>query len=199
MIAPGVIPDRIFHHNLRVHGIVARLSVSSSLSAPTESLADRDARELLPLGEPNLVIHRSSSGTRIHNIRPGADATFSVHFPIVAAERFLGLASVTRLYLGAVSVDFRVLGSRGSVVRVSVYDGPDQIVAFSGLSLSGDHPDERFELDEIKPFSRGLDVVLTLGTPLGLESSFEFRSVGVTLVTRGPALSPDDMVLAQPE
>ena len=206
MTLPAAFPDRLFHHNLRVHGIVAQLSVSSSLTVPaTETFAETDARELSHLSESHLVIHRSSAGTRIHRIRPAADATFSVAFPFVTPERMMGSRSVPRLYLGAIDVDFRVLsgqpnlGVQGQVDAVSAYDGPDRIAHFSGLSLSGDHEDERFELDQIQTFTRGLIVVLTLGTPLGFESSFEFRSAGITLVTRGWApLAPGDLVLEAP-
>ena len=191
MVFPGF-PDRYFHHELRVHGIVAQLTVSSSLGQTGETQAEIDKRELTHLDEISLVIHKSTAGTRIHNIISAADTTFSVHFPAVAPASFVaqGGGGSRQLYLSGISVDFRVLSSMGSVEEVSVYDCDSEIASFLNLGWTGNHPDERLDLDSIKAFSRGLDIVLTLGTPLGHASSFEFRSAGVTLVTRGPGLVP---------
>ncbi len=77
---------------------------------------------------------------------------------------------------------------RGSVVEVGAWDGGQRIAHFPGLDLRGDQPDVTLTLDDIAPFERGLDVALTLSTPLGFATGFVFRSAGVTLVTAAGVL-----------
>jgi len=181
--------DRSFHHELLVHGIVAQITIPSDPNgAVTPGLLS------------TLFVHRGVDGTKITNIFPSPQyPTYEIHFPIIAPSIFTA-DNGTRisLYVGAISVNFNMLTNTGSVEKVAVFDGSKELDSFSNLGWTGNHPNENLKLPTIKAFSHGLDIVLTLATPIGAYSGFEFRSVGITLVkSTWIVVEPDPPVLVR--
>ena len=93
-----------------------------------------------------------------------------------------GNGSVTSLSLGSLFVDGRVLSESGTLRAIYAYTGNTRIARFENLNRRRLTRTDEFRVENVQRLQGGLVIEVFLDTPLGFGSSFEFRSVGATLV-----------------
>src|SRR5438046_1753883 len=105
--------DRRPYCELRQHGISTSLAIGLGLAF--SSRRDRDDAELSLLSEAHLRIHDDADGTRVWDIVPAADATYSLQVPLTTPARIDldGNGGLVPLCLGSVYVEARVLSEHG--------------------------------------------------------------------------------------
>ncbi len=125
---------------------------------------------------------RQGSGTRIEG-QEGTSITlhFALPTPMFVSERRLSIRSVI--------LDF-ITRELASVTAVQVWDGRVRIASFEGLSLSGEHRFEKFEIEGHPSFSRGINVSVQVGFAEngGVSTLIDFISVGAEFVTKSGGL-----------